>query len=356
MILAGTPLGFEFAVLAQDAGDPAVRLAGEAIVAPLTDDAAITRLASLCDVITVEIEHVGVATLRRLRDRGMPVHPDPDALGVINDKLVQKERLAVAGIPVPAFGVDPTGYPTVQKLRAGGYDGRGVKVLGSPGDKPLAGPSYYEELVEIRHELAVLVARSPSGEERVYPVVEMAFDPKANICSRVIMPARVDGRTAERATQAGLAAVRALKLVGVAAVELFVSADGEVLVNELAPRPHNSGHLTIEACETSQFEQHLRAIADLPLGPTTLLAPAVMLNLLGAPDLGDRRVPYWPGVRDLLRAAGPPAALHLHWYGKREVRPYRKMGHLTVTADRLDAALEAAERAEPWCSIGGTHE
>ena len=183
-------------------------------------------------------------------------------------------------------------------------------------------------------EVAVLVARTDTGTSRVYPPVEMVFDPRANICSQVAMPAPLDSDMVDRVQSTAIAAVDAIGIVGIAAVELFLTPDGQVLVNEIAPRPHNSGHLTIEANHTSQFEQHLRAVAGLPLGSTGLRSPAIMLNLLGASDAQGQ--PDLTALKPLFEMDDA----HVHWYGKAEVRPFRKMGHLTLCAD--DPAMLAA--------------
>ncbi|MFP4112830.1 MAG: 5-(carboxyamino)imidazole ribonucleotide synthase [Spirochaetota bacterium] len=345
MMLAGTPLGFEFGVLTPSATDPAARLAAHHVAGSLTDAKAIRELCRWAHVTTYEIEHIHTGALRDAAAEGAAILPRPDVLELVNDKLEQKRALERAGVPVPPFSERPNGYPTVQKLRHGGYDGRGVKVLENEATEPLDGASYYEDLVRFRSELAVVVARSVGGGVETYPVVEMEFDPEANICSRVIVPARVPTHVEVRARDVAIAAVEAIGGVGVVAVELFLNDDGSVLVNELAPRPHNSGHLTIEASATSQFEQHLRAITGLPLGATTLRTSAVMINVLGAPDaIGQPRM---PAMAKLLSAPG----VHLHWYGKETVRPYRKMGHVTVVADDLGRALAIAREVEPYTRV-----
>ncbi|MFW6289079.1 MAG: 5-(carboxyamino)imidazole ribonucleotide synthase [Spirochaetota bacterium] len=351
MIIAGTPLGFSFGVLTASADDPAARLADFRVEGELTDRDAILDLAAWADVTTYEIEHIDTDALEDAERRGATILPRPSVLRTVNDKLAQKRVLAAAGVPVPAFFEQASSFPIVQKLRRGGYDGRGVKVLARASDTPLSGESYYEDLIDFQTELAVVVCRSSTGEVASYPVVEMEFDAKANICSRVSVPARLDDDTESRAREIAIAAVEAVDGVGVVAVELFLERDGALLVNELAPRPHNSGHLTIEACETSQFEQHLRAITGLPLGPTTLRSPAVMVNVLGAPRANGR--PRLDGLAQLLAHPG----VHLHWYGKTEVRPYRKMGHVTIVAKSLGHATVTASQVEIHCRVKGeTHE
>lgn len=354
MILAGTPLGFEFAVLTPEPDDPGARLADVHIRGTLYDPEAIREITGWADVTTYEIEHIDTGALLAAERNGALIMPRPALLETINDKYAQKSVLERAGVPVPAFReeldrtVGKPVFPVVQKLRRGGYDGRGVKVLASADDAPLVGESYFEEVVDFDRELSVVVARSSAGEVTAYPVVEMEFDAEANICSRVVAPARVSTQVQSRARKVAMASVEAIDGVGVIAVELFLTRNGDILVNEIAPRPHNSGHLTIEASATSQFEQHLRAIVGLPLGPTTLRSPAVMVNVLGAPEADGR--PRLPELADLLGRPG----VHLHWYGKRRVRPYRKMGHVTVIAEDLEAALAMADEVELLTRVAGS--
>jgi 5-(carboxyamino)imidazole ribonucleotide synthase len=346
MILAGTPLGIEFGVLSERADDPAARLAAYHVPGSLIDADAIEQLVRWADVTTYEIEHVNTAALR-----GAPtshrVHPDPAVLELVNDKLVQKERLAAAGVPVPRIIYGDIDYPVVQKTRRGGYDGRGVAVLRSASDEALPGEVFHETLVDVEMELAVLVAREIDGSLSSYAPVEMFFDPRLNICTRCIQPARAAPDVLERAGVVARQAVSVIGGAGITAVELFLSRSGEILVNELAPRPHNSGHLTIEGSETSQFEQHLRCIVGLPPGDLSPRSPAVMINLLGAEGAGGQ--PVLDGLDEMLSLDG----VHLHWYGKREVRPGRKMGHVTCVGRTLEEALDRADRAEASIRVEG---
>ncbi len=343
MILAGTPLGLEFGVLSPHDDDPAARLAGKHVPGSLHDEEAILRLAEWADVTTYEIEHISVEGLERAAATGARIHPDPSVLWLINDKYAQKRALEERGIPVPALSETPARYPVVQKARRGGYDGRGVAILTSPDDPGLGDDVFYEELVGVAAEFAVIVARDTAGSVLSYPPVEMHFDARLNICTRVVAPGGRDHHLLARCRQVAEEAARAIGGVGVTAVELFLTTDGDVLVNELAPRPHNSGHLSIEAHATSQFEQHLRCIAGLPMGSPELLRPAVMLNLLG----GATGAPAVQAVA--ARLSGP--GVHLHWYGKREVRPGRKMGHITLTGETREEVLRLADKIEPLTSV-----
>jgi len=290
-------------------------------------------------VLTYEIEHIDTQTLKSLHNQGHTIYPSPTVLEIIQDKLTQKQVLAKNCIPVPRFeAVDEiktlTHFPVVQKARKGGYDGKGVVVLKSPADlvKALQTPSMIEELIDFDKELATIIARTPTGEMVSYPIVEMVFDDKTNICDIVAAPANINKAIAEKARQIALYAIESLEGVGVFGVEMFLTREGQVLVNEIAPRPHNSGHYTIEACVTSQFEQLIRVISGLPLGMSELLKPAAMLNLLGEP--GYSGPPVIEGLHEALAIPG----LSFHFYDKANTQPFRKMGHITI----LDKTLERA--------------
>ncbi|MBL7775894.1 MAG: 5-(carboxyamino)imidazole ribonucleotide synthase, partial [Saprospiraceae bacterium] len=308
------------------------------------------------DVLTIEIEHVNTQALRDLEQAGKKIFPAPALLDIIKDKGRQKAFYREHGIPTADFQLfkdekalekalekGDWPYPLVQKTRTAGYDGRGVSVLRSAGDLPeklLSGPCLAEHLVPVRTELAVIVARNERDEVAVYPPVEMDFHPEANLVEFLICPARVPALVAARAEALAERVIRAFDLYGLLAVEMFWTESGELLVNEVAPRPHNSGHHTIDSAATSQFQQHLRAICNLPLGDTQQLQPAVMVNLLGEPEhSGPVR---YEGVEASLAIPG----VHVHLYGKTVTSPYRKMGHVTVTAPRLETALENARRVK----------
>jgi len=351
-------LGCETVVLDPTPASPGGELATRQIEGTFDDAGRLRELVSGCTVTTYEIETIDTDALRVLEAEGHRIIPAPAVLAVIQDKLLQKERLAAAGIPVPEFRAldepDPMamaafGLPLVQKARRGGYDGRGVAVFTDVviEEQVLPGPSMVERYIDYRCELAVLVARGGDGETRSWPVVEMVFDDRANVLDLLLAPARIEPELAELARSLAIGAVEALEGVGVFGVELFLTRSGELLVNEIAPRTHNSGHWTIEACRTSQFEQQVRAVAGLPLGDTTQHSPAVIVNLLGAEDaLG---TPVIEGLDEVL--ALPGVAVHL--YGKREVRPFRKMGHVTITAPTLDEALDHARRVRETLVIRG---
>lgn len=303
------------------------------------------------DLLTFEIEDVNIEALRALKAEGRRVVPDPEALALIQDKGLQKEFYASHGIPTAPFTLYDDAAeiraavadgrlapPFVQKLRRGGYDGKGVAVIDTPDDltRLLEGPSVVEWRVDIAKEISVIVARNDRGELRCFPAVEMVFDARVNLVDRLFCPADITDALEEEAESIAGRLAEALELSGLLAVEMFVDAEGRLWVNESAPRAHNSGHHSIESIITSQFEQQLRAIFNFPLGSTRLKMPAVMVNLLGEPGC-DGRVKY-EGMTDCMKIDG----VKIHLYGKKETRPFRKMGHVTVMAPTLTEAMEKA--------------
>ncbi|WP_435062707.1 5-(carboxyamino)imidazole ribonucleotide synthase [Halobaculum sp. EA56] len=347
---AASPLGVNVVVLDPTPDCPASRVADQ-IEGAFDDPDAVRALAERADALTLEIELADPDVLEAVGEEfDVPVHPSPDALRTIQDKLVQKRAFADAGVPVPEFvaveDADDLADAVERfdgcmlKARTGGYDGRG-NVPVEPGDDYEAklaevgageGGAMAEELIDFERELSVVAARG-DGESRAFPVVENVH--REEILRETVAPARCSEAVAERAREVALDTLETLDGRGVFAMELFEEPDGTVSVNEVAPRPHNSGHWSIEGATTSQFEQHVRAVLEWPLGSAEARAPTVMANVLG--DVPEPRPASLSGVGDVL-AAGDA---HLHWYGKREARPLRKMGHLTLTADG-DAAGDAA--------------
>ncbi|MGH3626396.1 MAG: 5-(carboxyamino)imidazole ribonucleotide synthase, partial [Sciscionella sp.] len=348
--------------LAVSDGDPAALVASDVVLGSHTDLAALRSFAAGCDVLTFDHEHVPEEQLRALVAEGVVLRPAPDALRHAQDKLVMRRRLASEGLPVPPFtevnavgdalrfGAE-YGWPCVLKAVRGGYDGRGVWMLGSVADAErqvaelleTGTPLMVEQRVVMRRELAALTARSPFGQGAAWPVVETVQSD--GICVEVLAPApALDSEIEEVAVDTALRMAAALGVVGVLAVELFETDNG-VLVNELAMRPHNSGHWTINGSVTSQFEQHLRAVLDYPLGVTDTLAPAVaMANVLGAGMLPAMRVDE--RIHHLF-ARFPEA--HVHWYGKVE-RPGRKVGHVTVLGEDMPQVRRKATLAAHFLS------
>jgi len=353
MIPAAVNLGIELRVLAES-DDSSARLAATA-VGDYRDLDTVLAFAETVDVVTFDHEHVPQPVLRELVARGVPVHPSPDALLYAQDKLRMRERLSELGLPVPAWArvateqelqafLDDNRGRAIVKTPTGGYDGKGVRLVTDPAQVhdwldalPEGGALLAEEVVSFNRELAQLIARRPSGEVMTWPLVESVQ--RDGVCSEVIAPAPASaGRMAEVAAEVAIAIAEDLGVTGVLAVELFETTDERLLVNELAMRPHNTGHWTIDGSTTSQFEQHLRAVLDLPLGATgTRDRWAVMVNVLGGPPQGV--------LTDRYEAVlGDDSTVKVHNYGKQP-RPGRKVGHVTVCGDDLDDAVYAARAA-----------
>lgn len=307
------------------------------------------------DVLTIEIEHVNTEALLQLEAEGVKVHPSPAALNIIKDKGLQKEFYRKNKLPSSDFKLYESGeaikaaietgdltYPFVQKSRTAGYDGKGVAVIKSAADLPLLLPdaSVVEDLVDIQKEIAVVVARNEQGEVKAFPAVEMEFNPVANLVEFLVCPADLDPAIEQAAEKLALDCVSAYGLCGLLAVELFLTKDNQLLINEVAPRPHNSGHHTIDSCYTSQFEQHLRGILNLPLGSTRMKTASVMVNLLGEP--GHSGPVRYAGFEEAVAMEG----VKVHLYGKAETKPYRKMGHVTVLAEDAEAAKAKARKVQ----------
>ena len=351
MVPSAVALGIDIRVLAETEGSSAAIAATS--VGDYTDAATVLAFAREVDVVTFDHEHVPQAVLAALVDAGHAVHPGPDPLAIAQDKIVMRERLAEIGAPVPQWAVvrdvdgltaflDEHGGRAVVKTPRGGYDGKGVRVvsraaeaadwLATAGERGLL----VEELVDFRRELAQLVARRPAGEVRAWPLVETVQ--RDGVCAEVFAPAPDAGSLVDEARQLAERIASELGVTGVLAVELFETSDRRLLVNELAMRPHNTGHWTIDGAVTSQFEQHLRAVLDLPLGDPSPTAPwSVMVNVLGGPS-GARMPDRYPAAM----AAHPEVKFHS--YGK-ESRPGRKVGHVTATGTDLDDTTATARAA-----------
>ncbi|MEN8717195.1 MAG: 5-(carboxyamino)imidazole ribonucleotide synthase, partial [Sulfurovum sp.] len=281
-------MGFHVTILDPTPDCPAGQVSDQQIVGGFHDKEMLELLVNKCDVTTFELEHVDAQILKKLYDAGKRIYPSPYVMELIQNKYEQKKLLDEAGIPVPAYkdvkvpaDLESFGLPVIQKSKMGGYDGKGVALLKDKNDvenKSIKAESFIEELVDIDKELAIMIARSIDGEIAAYPVVEMVFDERVNICDSVIAPARVSAEIEKEATEISKKCIEVLDGVGVFGVEMFLTKDGKILVNEIAPRPHNSGHYTVESCATSQFEQIIRAVTNLPLGSTKLISPSAMVN------------------------------------------------------------------------------
>ncbi|MFA6261278.1 MAG: 5-(carboxyamino)imidazole ribonucleotide synthase [Bacteroidia bacterium] len=362
MIEESLRLNVEINVL--DAPDcPCSELAHQHVSGSLMDAHAIRKLAEICDVLTYEIEHVNTEVLHALEKEGKEIIPSPRILEIIKDKGLQKQFFTEQAIPTAAYELveSPEEWPAavkqftsprlVAKTRKDGYDGKGVSIFNTadiiqnPKLIPFTAPSLIEDLIDCEKELSVMVARDRDGNASTWPVVEMEFDPVANLVTFLDCPATLTDELAVKARDLALQTVAALDGVGVFAVEMFLTKKGEILVNEVAPRPHNSGHHTIEACYTSQFEQLVRILIGLPLGSTGLIKPAVMMNLLGGDGFsGNFKL---QGIDEAAKMEG----VYIHLYGKKESKPMRKMGHITVLGNTLTEARSKASNLTQTVSI-----
>ena len=348
---AARKLGIELLVQTPRENDPAAKIASQVILAPVDDAQATEKLATLCDVITFENEFINLEALQKLEHRGVCFHPSLTALDPLLDKYHQRNFLQNLGLPVPRFQAvesttsnSPWDFPVVVKARRHGYDGRGTfivhnreELIATCQDRETSN-LMLEEFVPFERELAVMAARGIDGEVVIYPIVETQQEKQ--VCRRVIAPAGIDVKIEDQIRSIANSILSKLEVVGIFGIELFLTPEGKIFVNEIAPRTHNSGHYTLDACKISQFEMHLRAVAGLPLKETEM-APgsAVMINLLGYED---SRQDY---LEKRQKIAAIPQA-HLHWYGKLESRPGRKLGHVTVL---LDAKTRAQEQMS--CTI-----
>ena len=303
------------------------------------------------DVLTIEIENVNVAALYQLEKEGVKIFPQPHIIEMIQDKGVQKQFYKDNDIATaPFFLIENrneissyiTEMPFMQKMRVGGYDGKGVTALKDEDDilTSFDAPSVLEKFINFEKELSVIVARNERGEVTSFPVVEQEFNSEANLIEFLISPANVSAKVEEEARLVAEKIITTLEMVGLLAVELFLTKDGEILVNEIAPRPHNSGHQTIEGNITSQYEQHLRSVLNLPLGSTDIVEASVMLNLLG--EKGYTGKVYYKGLEDVLKMKG----VKPHIYGKAITKPFRKMGHVTIVNKSLEQAKQIAEEVK----------
>ena len=312
------------------------------------------------DVLTIEIENVNLDALEKLEDEGKKVYPPTKALRIVQNKAKQKLFYVDNDIPTADFNrfaykseikdsIENGGmsFPFIWKAAQFGYDGQGVKVVRKIEDLDglPAGECIAEEMIDFKNELAVIVSRSVSGEVKTYPVVEMEFHPEANQVENVICPARIKTKVAEKAQEIALKVSEKIKHVGLLAVELFQTKDDKILVNEVAPRPHNSGHYSIEASYTNQFEQHIRAILDLPLGNTESKVGGIMVNLVGAEGYTGEVV--YEHMEEILRMEGVTP----HIYGKKQTRPFRKMGHVTIVNEDIGKAREIAQRVKETIEV-----
>ena len=343
-------------ILDPDPNAPCKDIAQQFQVGSLKDFDTVYAFGKNCDVITVEIEAVNTDALQKLADEGKKVFPQPHILKLIQDKREQKQFYAQHGIPTADFVLTTDKadviskkdfLPAVNKLGKEGYDGRGVQILRSEADleKAFDAPGLLEKLIDFDKEIAVTVAKNEKGDLIAYPAVECAFHPTANLVEFLFAPAEISSEIEAKAQEIAKEVIQKLDMVGILAVEMFVTKSGKVLVNEIAPRPHNSGHHTIEANFTSQFEQHLRAVMNWPLGDPGLRCPAAMINLLGEDGYSGEAVVE--GKEEAMAEKG----VYIHLYGKKLTKPFRKMGHVTLLDESVASLKAKANRIKELIKI-----
>ena len=346
-------LGVQPYILDSDPSYPAAQVCSRFIEGSFLSENDVLSFGNDLDILTIEIENVNTSALQKLEKMGKKVFPQPHVIALIQDKGLQKQFYSDHNIATSTFLIfqnkndiiaalhcGDLHLPCVQKLRKGGYDGKGVQVLRTIEDldEIWDAPSVIEELVDIEKEIAIVIGRNVSGEMKVYDPVEMVFEPKGNVLDYQFAPARIPSYIADESRKIAEKLAEKLGIVGVLAVEFFISKGGHILVNEMAPRTHNSGHHTLDTCRCSQFEMQLRAIADLPLGDTHLSSPSFMVNILGGGDTsGEAHIEGLDSVLEM-----PEAKVHL--YGKTVSKPMRKMGHVNILSDDVNKVKFVKEK------------
>lgn len=334
-------------VLEQGNNPPASSLCDNFVEGDIKDYDTVYRFGKLVDVLTIEIENVNLEALFKLEEEGLKIYPRPHALKIIKDKGLQKQFYADNGIATSAFVLvedkaalsqHTSLLPIAQKLRQGGYDGKGVEILKAEADfgKAFDAPSVLEKLVDIEKEISVIVAKNEDGDVAIYPPTEMVFDPRYNLVDYLLSPSELTTEQTEYAQALALKVMTALDSPGIFAVEMFLDKQGQILVNETAPRAHNSGHQSIEGNYSSQYDTQMRLLQNLPMGSTNVIQPSLMLNLVGEP--GHSGTVKYQGLAEALKIEGA----YIHLYGKHETKPGRKMGHVTILGkDKTDLLQKA---------------
>ena len=356
MLLAETQkLDIHTSILESNKKAPCAEICNRFVVGDLLDFDTVYEFGKTVDLLTIEIENINLDALDKLEVEGLTIYPKPKDLRIIQSKARQKNFYIDHQIPTVAFSHyayfeelkhsyenNIINFPFVWKAARFGYDGNGVKIVRNIEDlENLPNVECItEKLIPFKNELAVIVARNAAGEVKTYPVVEMEFHPEANQVEYVICPARIDFKVAEKARELALKVVSAFDFVGLLAVEMFQTIDDKILVNEVAPRPHNSGHYSIEASYTNQFEQHLRSILNLPLGNTDNKVAGIMVNLVGEEGFSGDVI--YQNIEEILKIDGVTP----HIYGKKETRPFRKMGHVTIVNTDIDIARAIAQKVK----------
>lgn len=347
LIQAGIDYNLQPSVLDPDPNAPCALVVKDFLVGDLTDFETVYQFGKGKDLITIEIENVNVEALKKLQSEGVKVYPQPEIIEIIQDKRLQKQFYQKNSIPTSDFVLisnkkqieeHKNFLPAFQKLGKAGYDGRGVQRISNINDLPKAfdEESLLEKLVDFEKEISVIVARNANGEVKTYPVVEMVFHPEHNLVEFLFAPANISDSLERQAKEIAQKVIESFGLVGILAVEMFVTKEGKVLVNEVAPRPHNSGHQTIKDNVSSQYEQHLRAILNLPLGSTFQTIPSALVNVLGEADYSGLAI--YEGIEEILKLDG----VYLHLYGKKITKPFRKMGHITIVEKDIEKLKEKA--------------
>ena len=346
-------LNLHIHIMDPDQNAPCASIAQTFTCAAITDFDAVMEFGKDKNLITVEIENVNIEALEMLEKSGVQVYPQPHVLKIIKDKGTQKQFYKKNGIPTSPFVIFDSAQelmnasielPVVQKLRTGGYDGKGVQIL-KDAKSSYDAPHLIENLIDFEKEISIIVARNDKGQISTFPSVECEFNPEAHLVEFLFSPAEISQKIENKAKEIAADLIEKIDMVGILAVEMFHTKSGDILVNEIAPRPHNSGHHTIECCETSQFAQHLRAILSLPLGSTALIQPGAMINLLG--EKGHTGTAIYGGLSDLLDHDN----VFPHLYGKEQTKPFRKMGHVTITGKTLKEVKETAEKIKDIIQI-----
>lgn len=352
LCIAAAPWHLNTFILDPDENCPASLVCKNVRKGSFTDYETVYQFGKQMDIITIEIEKVNIDALIKLQQEGKKIYPSPEALQIIQDKGLQKQfyrknNLKTSGFElyddkqsvIDALNKGIIKYPFVQKSRKDGYDGKGVSVINTTNDLDLLleGPCVIEEKINFKKELSVIAASDINGGVKCFDIVEMVFDERANLVTSLLCPAQVSDTIAKKAEQLATDTIKAFGITGILAVELFLDTNDNILINEVAPRPHNSGHHTIEACVTSQYEQHLRAVLGLPLGSTEIIMPSVMINLLGA--AGHSGNVIYEGIDKCMEVEGAK----FHIYGKAQTKPFRKMGHVTIIDKSAESAMKKAE-------------
>lgn len=356
LIQSAINYNLEVHILDPDPNAPCKYLSNKFVNGDLKDYDTVYAFGKDCDVISIEIEHVNTEALFQLEKEGKKVFPQPHIIALIQDKRTQKQFYLDQGIPTSPFILTENKedvkqnadfLPAVNKLGKEGYDGRGVQMMRKAEDmeKAFDAPGLLEKLIDFDKELAVIVSRNEAGEVKSFPSVECAFHPEHNLVEFLFSPANISTEADTKARELAEEVIRKLDMVGLLAVEMFLTKSGDLLVNEVAPRPHNSGHHTIEANFTSQFEQHLRSVMGMPLGETGLRSPAAMVNLLGEDGFTGEAIVE--GLDEAIKEKG----VYLHLYGKKITKPFRKMGHVTLLAEDAGLLKEKAERIKELIKI-----